>query len=193
MPTRRHFTQSGLLALCGLTLGGLPLSKPMVALAAARYGIVGQSAPELAVGYWIDKDGSPSSFTLADNRGKWILLKCFQSWCPGCHAHGLPALKKISRALENNPKVAFAGIQTVFEGFSVNTVEKVRQIQRQYDLQIPMGHDPGSPSKHPVTMVDYRTGGTPWMILIDPNRRVVFNDYRISAERTIEFLEKETR
>ncbi len=193
MPTRRHIIKSGLLAVGGLALGGLALSKPRITSAApARYGIVGKTAPELEIDYWIDKDGSSSSFSLAANKGKWVFLKCFQSWCPGCHAHGLPALKKMSHTLKDNPMVAFAGIQTVFEGFSVNTVEKVREIQRQYDLQIPMGHDPGHRGGQPTTMIDYRTGGTPWMILIDPQQRVVFNDYSINADKAIEFLVKRT-
>ena len=159
--------------------------------APAGYGIVGKNAPELEVDYWIDEDGKPtSSFKLADNAGKWVFLKCFQSWCPGCHSHGLPAVKKISEALAGNPNIAFAGIQTVFEGRGVNTVDKVRKTQLQYDLKMPMGHDPGDDRSR--TMMAYRTGGTPWMILINPNREVVYNDFGIDADKAIEFLQRET-
>ena len=84
------------------------------------------------------------------------------------------------------------GIQTVFEGHSVNTVDKVRQIQLQYDLQMPMGHDPGAANGRSTTMLDYRTGGTPWMILIDPGGSVVFNDYGIDADQAIAFLRAQT-
>ena len=41
-------------------------------------------------------------------------------------------------------------------------------------------------------MRDYRTGGTPWMILIDPQRRVVFNDFGIDVEKAIAFLRSQT-
>ncbi len=184
MLSRRTLIKSSLWSLGMFGLSGALKTNA----ASSRYGITGRIAPELKVNYWIDKDGDPDNFILADHEGKWVFLKCFQSWCPGCHAHGFPALKKISDALADNPKVACAGIQTVFEGHYTNTVDKVREIQLQYDLQIPMGHDPGVDGKHPSTMADYRTGGTPWMILISPNREVVYNDFSINADKAIEFL-----
>jgi len=186
MLSRRNLIKSGL-----FTFGALAMSKTALLNAApAGYGIVGRHAPELEVDYWIDEDGNPTSFSLADNAGKWIFLKCFQSWCPGCHSHGLPTVKKISEALAGNPGIAFAGIQTVFEGRGVNTVDKVRKTQLQYDLKMPMGHDPGENRSR--TMMAYRTGGTPWMILINPDREVVFNDFGINADAAIEFLLRET-
>ena len=189
MITRRKFLQLGMFT-AGTTL--LPYST-MTNAAPSGYGIYGNYAPELKVDYWIDAAGEPTDvFKLADHAGKWVLLKCFQSWCPGCHSHGLPAVQKISHALKDNPKIAFAGIQTVFEGHTINTVEKVREIQLQYDLQMPMGHDPGAPAGRPQTMVDYRTGGTPWIIVISPERSVVFNDFGIDADKAIEFLQRHT-
>ncbi len=188
MTTRRGFLQYALLAAGAYGLGGPRLG----AAASSEYGIVGRNAPEIELDYWIDADGKPTSFRLADHPDKWIFLKCFQSWCPGCHSHGLPAVKRISDALADNPRVAFAGIQTVFEGFGVNTVDKVREIQLQYDLRIPMGHDPGDHDRPPQTMLKYRTGGTPWMILITPQRQVVYNDFSINADKAIEFLQSET-
>ena len=185
MITRRNLLKSSLLGLGAMAL-------PPKAISSSHYGITGRSAPELEIDYWIDKDGKPTSFKLSEHPDKWVFLKCFQSWCPGCHSHGLPALKTISEALKDNPKVVFAGIQTVFEGYSINTIDKVRSTQLQYDLQLPMGHDAGNEGASPLTMVNYRTGGTPWMILIDPQRRVVFNDYRINVDKAIEFLQKET-
>ena len=188
MITRRKFVKLGL-----SFMGSLAMLKPSLLKAAPDgYGIVGYHAPELEVDYWIDENGKPTSFSLAAHEGKWIFLKCFQSWCPGCHSHGLPAVKKISQALAGNPNIVFAGIQTVFEGHSVNTVDKVRDIQLQYDLKMPMGHDPGGEGGRSRTMGAYRTGGTPWMILISPDRKVVFNDFGIDADKAIEFLEKET-
>lgn len=160
--------------------------------ASSRYGIVGQRAPELEIDYWIDSDGRPTTFTLAQHQNKWIFLKCFQSWCPGCHSHGFPAIKKISEGLKGNPEVVFAVIQTVFEGFSTNTVDQVRKTQLQYDLKMPFGHDSGNELQSPSTMQNYRTGGTPWMILIDPQRNVVYNDFNINAGKAIVFLNSET-
>ncbi len=188
MMTRRKLMKYGLFAAAGAII-----QKPVPGQAAAPgYGISGGTAPELLVDYWIDRDGEDSHFTLAEHEGKWVFLKCFQSWCPGCHSHGFPALQKISRALADNPAVVFAGIQTVFEGHYSNTVDKVREIQLRYDLQMAMGHDPGLEGGQPQTMLDYRTGGTPWMILINPQRQVVFNDFGIDVDKAIAFLIAQT-
>ena len=188
MVSRRKLLQYGV-----LTTGAASLQLTSTSSAASNgYGIQGRVAPELEIDYWIDAHGEDSAFRLADHDGKWVFLKCFQSWCPGCHSHGFPALKKISDALSGNPGVAFAGIQTVFEGHFTNTVDKVREIQLRYDLRMPMGHDPGSEGGHPKTMVDYRTGGTPWMVLISPDRQVVFNDFGIDVDKAIAFLKNQT-
>lgn len=186
--TRRTFMKNSLLGATALALSNPALS----AHAASGYGIVGQKAPELDIDYWIDGSGKSTSFKLSQHKNKWIFLKCFQSWCPGCHSHGLPALKKISDAMQDNPKIVFAAIQTVFEGFSTNTRDKVRKTQLQYDLQIPMGHDAGSEGRAPATMVSFRTGGTPWMILINPQGLVVYNEFNIDADKAIEYLSRET-
>ncbi len=161
---------------------------PEVDASSSNRGIVGQQAPELDINFWIDAEGNPTDFKLAQHDGKWVILKCFQSWCPGCHKHGFPSLKKMSEALASNENVVFAGIQTVFEGYSINTKDKVREIQLQYDLRMPMGHDAGSSSGNPLTMKNYRTGGTPWIIVIDPERNVVFNGFTIDTDKAIEYL-----
>ena len=185
---RRGILRAGLAAI-----GAKAVSWPNIVTAASpEYGIMEQVAPELQVDYWIDENGEPTTFRLADHKNKWVVLKCFQSWCLGCHSHGFPALKLMSDALGDNPNVVFAGIQTVFEGHFTNTVDKVRSIQQQYDLRLPMGHDAGADGNSPITMLQYRTGGTPWFIVIDPERQVVFNDYGIDAQKAIAFLEQQT-
>ena len=84
-------------------------------------------------------------------------------------------------------------VQTVFEGFESNTREAVREVQLLYELPIPMGHDPGSADgeRLPSTMLSYRTGGTPWIIVIEPGGTVAYNDYRIDGDRFIELLREE--
>lgn len=153
-------------------------------------GIEGYMAPELVMDYWIDGDGKPSSFSVQKERGKWVFLKCFQNWCPGCHSSGFPTLKAFSDEFFGHPKVAIAGIQTVFEGYSTNTVEAVRELQLRYDLPIVMGHDPGNQDTHdvPTTMRNYRTGGTPWLILINPDGVVVYNGFHVNPDKLIEYV-----
>ena len=156
----------------------------------SKYGIEGVQAPEIELDYWIDGDGKPTSFSVHEQRGKWVFLKCFQDWCPGCHSSGFPTLQKFSEAYHGHPKVAIAAIQTVFEGFGSNVQDDVRKNQLRYELPVPMGHDAGDPDgdHRSSVMRDYRTGGTPWLILINPEGVVVFNDFRVDSERLIEYI-----
>jgi len=121
-----------------------------------------------------------------------VFIKCFQNWCPGCHRHGFPTLKKVIDAFGNDERVAILAIQTVFEGHFFNSGSKVRALQKRYKLPIKMAHDPGSNgSDRSNTLITYRTGGTPWMIIADPSGRVVFNDFHVNADGLIEFLKQQ--
>jgi thiol-disulfide isomerase/thioredoxin len=175
-----------------LSLGGLGLSAAGTARG-FEYGILDRRAPELEVDYWLDRNGEPTTYSIGAARGKWVFLKCFQNWCPGCHKHGFPTLKKVADAFDGDDRVSVAAVQTVFEGFGANTREAVRELQLRYELPIPMGHDPGSPDgeRLPATMQSYRTGGTPWIIVIEPGGTVAYNDYHINGDRFIELLRTE--
>ena len=155
-----------------------------------RWGIEGHEAPEIKLDYWIDADGKPGHFSVLESRGKWVFLKCFQDWCPGCHSSGFPTLQAFSSRFHDHPGVAIAAIQTVFEGYQSNTVDDVRKLQLRYELPIVMGHDPGDPEtdKRPVTMGEYFTGGTPWLMLINPEGTVVFNHYHADPDKLIEYV-----
>lgn len=157
----------------------------------SKYGIEGQQAPELHKFKWIDGTGQDTtSIQLKDQQGKFIVLYCFQSWCPGCHSIGLPSLQKMTTALADNEQVKFFAIQTVFEGKDQNTFEKLKETQQKYKLNIPFGQDEGNANTKHISsvMFDYRTGGTPWFILIDQSGRVIFNDFRLNTEKAIEYL-----
>ena len=86
----------------------------------------------------------------------------------------------------------FVGIQTVFEGYSINTKDKLRENQLKYDLKIPMAHAPGNHQAHdiPAIMRDYRSGGTPWMVIIDPSGMVVYNDFHIDPKQAAALIKK---
>lgn len=162
-------------------------------IAQSAYGIQGQFAPDIKLDYWIDHNGEAAEFSVLEQRGKWVLLKCFQNWCPGCHSSGFPTLQKFSAEFHDHPKVAIAAIQTVFEGFGSNTQDDVRKLQLRYDLPITMGHDPGDRNAddgdhRSQTMKLYRTGGTPWLILINPQGMVVYNHFRVDDEELIEYI-----
>lgn len=186
MPRRQWLKTAG--------AGGLIATIPGLAGAQSsstdsRYGIEGYKAPELELSGWTDRDGKPTEFSISDSKGKWVFLKCFQYWCPGCHSSGFPTLQAVQNEFGDNPKVAIAAVQTVFEGFTTNTEDRVEQMRDRYALTVPMAHDPGVPDiSAPFVMRNYRTGGTPWLILIDPTGTVVFNSFHVDQTKLIKFL-----
>jgi len=156
-----------------------------------KYGIDGYKAHEFEIDHWVDANGKlTESINLSDYDGKFKVIYCFQSWCPGCHSRGFPALQEMTKALKNNDNVTFLAIQTVFEGHHENTFDKIMDIQEKYGLEIPFGHDPGDEDSHyrSKIMQHYKTGGTPWFIFIDPKNNVVFNDFHLNVGKAIEFL-----
>jgi len=149
------------------------------------------NAPAFDVNLWIDADGNKTNpIELSDFQGKFKVIYCFQSWCPGCHSQGLPALQKMVEALKNKDEVEFLAIQTVFEGHDANTFEKMVETQAKYNLKIPFGHDPGDETtgNRSKILINYQTGGTPWFIFIDKHDKVVFADFHLNVENAIEFL-----
>lgn len=76
---------------------------------------------------------------LADLGDGYKVIYCFQHWCPGCHSRGFPALKRLVDGLSDKG-FGFAVVQTVFEGADQNTVEKLRETQLHYGLDLPFGH-----------------------------------------------------
>lgn len=150
------------------------------------------AASEFNVKDWIDANGNKTApIKLSDFNGKFKVLYCFQSWCPGCHSKGLPDLKKMVTALAGSNTIAFLAIQTVFEGHAENTYKKMVATQKQYDLKIPFGHDAGNDGKSRSNiMTNYQTGGTPWFILIDKHNNVVFSDFHLNVDAAIKFLKE---
>ena len=155
-----------------------------------QFGSIYNKASELRVNTWIDGNGNPMDkpLRLTDMGEGYKIIYCFQHWCPGCHARGFPTLKFLHEKLQDKG-FRFAVIQTVFEGGDKNTEDKLRVNQKKYDLNIPFGHDlPPEGEPYPTFMEDYRSGGTPWFTVIDPEGNVVFADFRLDAARFIEAI-----
>jgi thiol-disulfide isomerase/thioredoxin len=141
-------------------------------------------AIELQVEDWIDREGNRAApLRLADLGEGYKVIYCFQHWCPGCHSYGFPALKRLVESLEGHG-FGFAAIQTVFEGAHANTRERLRENQLKYALQIPFGHDHREHAR-PITMDSYKTGGTPWFLVINPEGQLVFSNFRLDVDALI--------
>ena len=149
----------------------------------------GQQAPELRVDYWIDGQGRlRAPLKLADLGEGYKIIYCFQHWCPGCHASGFPTLKRLVDGLGGRG-FGFAVVQTVFEGAHENTQERLRETQTRYSLDIPFGHD-GGRNGHPTVMADYKTGGTPWFIVIDPSGTIIHSDFHVDPDAVIALADR---
>lgn len=158
-----------------------------VASAQSR-GIVGKKAPDWKTSEWYQLPEGKKSLSPSDYKGKVIYLYFFQSWCPGCHRSGFPTLKKMSQQFSENPDVVFLAIQTTFEGHSINDASKLKATADRYQLKIPFGQSAGK-SGTPDIMKKYRSGGTPWTVIIDKEGKVRYNDFHISAEKATRLIQ----
>ena len=153
-----------------------------------QYGITNEKAPAWGVTTWFNLPPGKQTVDIQDFAGKIIYLYCFQSWCPGCHSHGFPTLLNVHHQFSADSDVAFAAVQTVFEGFDANTAERAQETAQQYQLTIPFGHDPGPDGRRSLIMQRYRTGGTPWTIIIDDAGIVRYNDFRADAYQMTDLI-----
>lgn len=152
-------------------------------------GIVGQVAPKWSVSSWHQLPVGKESLDVSDFRGKVTYLYFFQSWCPGCHKAGFPTLQELTKKYKDDSDVAFAAIQTTFEGYHINTADKLKEMASRYRLKIPFGQSEGDKGT-PEIMRAYRTGGTPWIVIIDKQGRVRFNGYHIKPESAVKGIEQ---
>lgn len=192
----RQLTRRDLLGATALApvAAGLGIAGINTATAQER-GIVGKMAPELDCEFWIDGKGEPTTFSLNEQRGKWVYMKFWQSWCPGCHSAGFPALQHVTEAFKDEDRVVTLAIQTVFEGHDFNSGDKVRETQLRYELEIPFAHDPGSKTEsgYPNTMIGYLSGGTPWQVIVAPDGTVVYDGFRVDAAGVVEYFSQELK
>jgi len=157
---------------------------------ARKRGITGQKAPTWSgVQTWFQLPDGKRSLDVSELKGRVIFVLAFQSWCPGCHSRGFPTLQTVKQHFSGREDVAFVAMQTVFEGFSSNTKKKAIDTVRSYGLDIPTAHDPGPRNQGSVVMRRYRSGGTPWVIIIDPDGVVRFNGFHIPPEEAISLME----
>ncbi|MCP3898518.1 MAG: TlpA family protein disulfide reductase, partial [Desulfobacteraceae bacterium] len=69
---------------------------------------------------------------------------------------------------------------------------KLRENQIKYDIHVPMAHDTGEKShrRTPETMINYRSGGTPWTVIIDPEGTIVYNQFHIDINKATAMIQQ---
>ena len=152
-------------------------------------GILGRPSPPLNVDSWVMLPPGHTVPELKEMRGKVVYLYCFQSWCPGCHSQGFPTLQNLIEQFNGIDDVVFLAVQTAFEGHGTNTPAAAISTAKRYSLDIPIGHD-GSVGKRSSVMQTYRTGGTPWTIIIGKDGVVRYNDFHVTPKRGAEIIKQ---
>lgn len=142
-------------------------------------------APDWQVAQWFNHDGP---LTLADLRGRIVVLHAFQMLCPGCVRSGLPQALRIARTFDPR-HVAVVGLHTVFEHHEAMTPVALAAFIKEYRLDFPIGVDrPSQNGPMPQTMTAYAMQGTPSLILIDRRGRLrkhafgTEDDMRVGAD-----------
>lgn len=138
----------GVLAVVGLLVFGLA-SKGSSGLA------VGDPVPTAPMPK-LEGDGSQS---LAEYRGRWVLVNFWASWCPPCRAEA-PALEEFHRRLQG-PGFTVLGID------SRDLSDDGRAFVRRYGLSYPQLRDADGDVSQ-----DYGTTGLPESYLVDPQGKV---------------------
>ena len=136
-----------------------------------------RKAPEWAISEWINSPG----LTLADLRGKVVVIDFFQLWCPGCNKFSIPLMHHWEGIFEQerkDGKIAFVSIHTVFEGHSYQRPKRLRAFVEEKNITHPVGVDRHADGRRlPITMERYRTRGTPEMAIIDQQGNIRFQQF----------------
>ena len=131
-------------------------------------------APELAplrVSHWFNTD---VPITLAELRGRVVVIEAFQMLCPGCVLHGLPQASSIARTFPDD-EVVVLGLHSVFEHHAAMEPHALEAFLHEYRIGFPVAVDaPAEPGQGPIprTMRAYGLRGTPSLLLIDRGGRL---------------------
>jgi cytochrome c biogenesis protein CcmG, thiol:disulfide interchange protein DsbE len=136
------------LAVVGLLVFGL-VSKGSSGVA------LGEAAPDAPLPR-LEGDGSES---LADYRGRWVLVNFWASWCIPCREEA-PALERFQRR-HGGPRFTVLGID------SRDLTGDGRDFVRRYGLTYPQLRDGDGDAAH-----DFGTTGVPENFLVDPSGKV---------------------
>ena len=130
-------------------------------------------APELQISQWLN--GSP--VTLADLRGRVVVIHAFQMLCPGCVSHGVPQAILIHNAFSRDDVVVL-GLHSVFEHHAVMGPEALKVFVHEYRIPFPVAIDRAQTgSDIPCTMQAYGLRGTPSLIVIDRDGVMQLNHF----------------
>ncbi len=131
-------------------------------------------APDWQVSAWFN---TRTPLSLAQQRGRIVLLHAFQMLCPGCVSHSVPQAERVHRDYANEG-VTVIGLHTVFEHHAAMTPVALEAFLHEYRITHPVGVDvAGAGDPLPVTMRRYGMQGTPTLLLIDRAGRLRLHEF----------------
>ena len=135
---------------------------------------VGQQASQWVVSEWVNSE----PISLAQLKGKVVVIDFFQLWCPGCNRFSIPLMLQWEKKYKNAADVQLVGIHTVFEGHDYQTAERLRAYVKEKGIHHPVGIDAHvSDTRLPETMIRYQTKGTPEMAIVDKQGVIRFQKF----------------
>lgn len=129
---------------------------------------------ELSVAQWFNTE---QAISLAQLRGRVVVIGAFQMLCPGCVAQSIPQLKKLDQLLPRD-KVVVLGLHTVFEHHEAMVPANLNVFIHEYKLKFPIGVDRHE-ANHPIpsTMTSLQLQGTPSTIVLDAKGQICLHQF----------------
>ena len=126
-------------------------------------------AAELIVSDWLN---TSTPISLAEQRGKVIVIEAFQMLCPGCVSQGLPQAQRVAETFAAGD-VLVIGLHSVFEHHEAQgSRAALTAFLHEYRINFPVAIDaPSAEGPIPQTMANYQLPGTPSLILVDREGR----------------------
>lgn len=133
------------------------------------------AAPDWQVSRWFN---TPSPLSLAQLRGRVVLLHAFQMLCPACVSHGVPQAERVHRTYAAHG-VMVIGLHTVFEHHAAMMPVALEAFLHEYRVTHPVGVDRAGQDGDPIpmSMRRYDLQGTPSLMLIDQAGRLRLHEF----------------
>jgi beta-lactamase regulating signal transducer with metallopeptidase domain/thiol-disulfide isomerase/thioredoxin len=148
------------------------VAQPAIAVIPRMPITVGQAAPEWDINTWTDKKPR----TLAEYRGRVVVIDFWGVWCGGC-VRGIPMMQDLAEKYESKG-VAFLGIHT-----PDGDLEQIAKLKKSMGWKAETGIDRGSSVVDGASAARYGVRGFPSYIVIDAEGNVVFNSGREPEDR----------